>query len=71
MKTRLLIQYEREVDGRWIAEIEALPGCLAYGASQEEARREVIALALHTLADRVAHGEWAADLPAVSFADAA
>ena len=32
----LQIELDREEDGRWIAEIPALPGVLAYGASREE-----------------------------------
>ena len=53
----LRIEFEREEDGRWIAEIEALPGAMAYGATREEARGKVEALALRTLADRIEHGE--------------
>jgi hypothetical protein len=34
----LRIDFEREEDGRWIAEIEALPGVMAYGATRAEAR---------------------------------
>jgi hypothetical protein len=30
------ISYEQETDGRWIAEIEALPGVMAYGATRRE-----------------------------------
>ncbi len=30
-------EYERETDGRWIAEIPAIPGAMAYGATREEA----------------------------------
>ncbi len=48
---------EQEEDGRWIAEIEALPGALAYGATAEEARAKVEALALRILADHREHGE--------------
>ena len=59
----LRIEFEREDDGRWIAEISALPGVLAYGASREEARGKVEALALRTLADRIDHGE---EVPEVS-----
>jgi len=33
----LTIEVEREEDGRWIAEVTALPGALAYGASEAEA----------------------------------
>ena len=53
----LRIEFEREDDGRWIAEIPALAGVMVYGATQEEARTKVEALALRTLADRVEHGE--------------
>jgi predicted RNase H-like HicB family nuclease len=53
----LQIEFEREDDGRWIAEIPILAGVMAYGASQKEARDKVEALALRTLADRLEHGE--------------
>lgn len=53
----LKIDFEREEDGRWIAEILTLPGVMAYGATREEARGRVEALALRTLADRLDHGE--------------
>ena len=42
-----------ENDGRWIAEITALPSLMSYGESQEEARRKVEALALRLFADRL------------------
>ena len=53
----LKIESEREEDGRWIAEVPALPGVLAYGASEMEARAKVQALALRVIADRLDHGE--------------
>ena len=53
----LRIEFEQEEDGRWIAEIEALPGVMAYGATRAEARGKVEVLALRTLADRIEHGE--------------
>ena len=40
------IEFEREEDGRWIAEISELPGVMAYGATQSEAEAAVEALAL-------------------------
>ena len=49
----LRIEFDHEDDGRWIAEIPALPGVMAYGASQKEAQAKVEALALRTLADRL------------------
>ena len=53
----LRIEFEKEEDGRWIAEIRALPGVMAYGQTRDEARGRVEALALRTLADRLEHGE--------------
>lgn len=53
----LTIEIERETDGRWLAEIPALPGVLAYGASRAEARTKATALALRVIADRIEHGE--------------
>ena len=58
----LRIEFDREDDGRWIAEIATLPGVMAYGASQNEARAKVEALALRTLADRLEHGEIVPEL---------
>ena len=35
------IEFDRETDGRWIAEIAELPGVLAYGATKDEAEAAV------------------------------
>jgi predicted RNase H-like HicB family nuclease len=67
----LLLELEQEDDGRWIAEIPALPGVMAYGGTRDAAIAAVKALALRVLADRLEHGEAAADLPDVTFSDAA
>jgi predicted RNase H-like HicB family nuclease len=53
----LKIEVEREMDGRWVAEVLELPGCLAYGDNQLEAVAKAKALALRVLADRLEHGE--------------
>jgi predicted RNase H-like HicB family nuclease len=53
----LKVEIEREQDGRWLAEIAALPGAMSYGTSREEAMARAEALALRILADRVEHGE--------------
>jgi predicted RNase H-like HicB family nuclease len=53
----LPIEFELETDGRWIAEVPALPGVMAYGATQAEAKASVSALALRVIADRLEHGE--------------
>lgn len=58
----LKIDFEREHDGRWIAEMSTLRGVLACGATREEARGQVEALALRALPDRIEHGE---DVPEV------
>lgn len=57
MAGHLCVVIEQEEDGRWIAEIEALPGVMAYGNTPDEARAKVEALALRVLADRREHGE--------------
>ena len=44
-------------DGRWIAEIPTLPGCLAHGSTCEEAVRSVEALVLRVMAERVEAGK--------------
>ncbi len=58
----LQIEFEQEDDGRWIAEISALSGVMAYGATREKAQAKVEALALRTLADRLDHGETIPEL---------
>ncbi len=58
----LNLETEQEEDGRWIAEIPALPGVLAYGATRVEAISKAEALALRVLADRLDHGEPVPDL---------
>jgi predicted RNase H-like HicB family nuclease len=59
------VEIEREEDGRWIAEVPALPGLLAYGATEADALAS--AQALRVLADRLEHGEAGAGPLAVSF----
>jgi predicted RNase H-like HicB family nuclease len=62
---KLVVEIEREDDGRWIAEVVALPGVLAYGATREEALARSEALALRVLADRLEHGEAIPELTAL------
>ncbi len=45
------IELDREEDGRWIADIAALPGVMAYGKTKQEAVAKVRALALRVLAN--------------------
>lgn len=53
----LTIEYDREDDGRWIAEVPQLPGVLAYGATADEAAGKAEILALRVLAERLENGE--------------
>jgi predicted RNase H-like HicB family nuclease len=53
----LRIETEKEEDGRWIAEVTALPGVLAYGATEAQAIAKIKALALRVIADRLENGE--------------
>ena len=62
------VEVEREADGRWLAEVPQLPGALAYGATQAEAKAKVRALALRVVADRLEHGEADPDLLTITFA---
>ena len=47
------VDYEKEEDGRWIAEVLELPACLVYGQTQEEAMGKVQSLALRVVAGRL------------------
>jgi len=68
---RLEIEIDREEDGRWIADIAALPGVMAYGATREEAIAKAKALALRVIADEIEHGDRPRDVSDVAFAIAA
>jgi predicted RNase H-like HicB family nuclease len=47
----------REEDGRWWADIESMPGVMAYGSTRESAIAAVRSLALRVAADCIDHGE--------------
>ena len=53
----LMIEIDREEDGRWIAEVQELPGVLAYGETRDEAVNRATTLALRVMADRIEYGE--------------
>ena len=50
---KLRIQFDRETDGRWIAEVPEIPGVLAYGETRAAALAAVEALALRAIADQI------------------
>jgi predicted RNase H-like HicB family nuclease len=56
------VEIEKEEDGRWIAEVPALKGAMAYGVSREEAIAKVEALVLRAIADKLEHGEEAPEV---------
>jgi predicted RNase H-like HicB family nuclease len=64
------VEYEREDDGRWLAEVVELPGVLAYGQTSDEAIAKAQALALRVLADRLENGDSAPEFVTISFAAA-
>ncbi len=45
------VVFDREEDGRWIAEVPELPGVMVYGKSRQEALLRVQALAYRVIAD--------------------
>ena len=57
---RFQFEINRETDGRWIADIAAVPGAMAYGETIEEAKAKAYALALYAVADDV---EKSKDIP--------
>jgi predicted RNase H-like HicB family nuclease len=63
----LQIELEQESDGRWIAEVPALPGVLAYGVTRTDAVAKIQALALRVLAERLENGEAVPELLTVTF----
>jgi predicted RNase H-like HicB family nuclease len=63
----LTIELEQEADGRWLGEVGALPGVLAYGVTRTDAIVRTQALALRVLAERLEHGEAVPELLNVSF----
>ena len=61
------IELEREEDGRWIAEVPALPGVLCYGQDRDDAVAGVRALALRVIAERLENREAPAEFLNVTF----
>ena len=62
------IEYEREEDGRWIAEVPQLPGVLAYGTTADEAMTKAEALALRVPAERLEMAECSPVPISIAFA---
>jgi predicted RNase H-like HicB family nuclease len=57
---KLTIEIDRELDGRWIAEVPEL-NVLLYGDSKQDAVQRVQSAAREIVLDRIAHGELPPD----------
>jgi len=66
-KTSFTIEYDQEIDGRWIAEVKELSGVLCYGSTQVEAKAKAEALTLRVLADRLEAGEQIPEPASIEF----
>ena len=56
-KSIFTIETEKEVDGRWIADVIEIPGAMAYGSTQDQAIAKAQAIALRVIAERLEHGK--------------
>ena len=66
----MVIEVERETDGRFIAEAPAIPGAMTYGQSREDAIERLRALVSRLSTDRRDSGEAAQDIDTVILVDA-
>jgi predicted RNase H-like HicB family nuclease len=63
---KLTIQLDREVDGRWIAEVPEL-NVLLYGDSKQDAIQRAQAAAREIVLDRIAYAELPPDSANATF----
>jgi predicted RNase H-like HicB family nuclease len=63
---KLTIELNREVDGRWIAEVPEL-NVLLYGESRQDAIQRAQSAAREIVLDRIAHGELPPDSANATF----
>ena len=61
------IFFDREEDGRWIAEAREIPGVMCYGQTRDEAISNTERLAIEVIADRIAYGDLPSSALGVSF----
>ena len=67
---KLRIELDREVDGRWIAEVPEL-NVILYGDSRQDAIQEAQVAAREIVLDRIAHAELPPDSAGATFEIAA
>jgi predicted RNase H-like HicB family nuclease len=53
----LTLEYEQELDGRWLAEVPELAGVIAYGVTLSDAIAKAQVLALRVFAERIENDE--------------
>ena len=63
---KLTIEFDREVDGRWIAEVPEL-NILLYGASKQDALMRAQSASREILLDRIARAELPPDSANATF----
>ncbi len=63
---KLTIELEREVDGRWIAEVPEV-SVLLYGDTKQDAIQRARSSAQDIVLDRIAHGELPPDSANTTF----
>ena len=67
MANKFTIEIEQETDGRWIADVQELPGVLAYGVTREDAVAKAEALALRVVADQLETEDKPQQLTSIAF----
>ena len=65
--TNFTLEIEQETDGRWIADVQELPGVMVYGSTREVAIAKAKALALRVVADQLEEGEQKTEFKSVAF----
>ncbi|MDR2945145.1 MAG: hypothetical protein LBV79_00135 [Candidatus Adiutrix sp.] len=53
----LTVEYGKEADGRFMADIGLIPGAMAWGTDKDEAARKAVSIALKTIADEIEQGQ--------------
>jgi len=63
----LLIEIDRDEDGRWLAEVPALAGAMCYGADRDDAIARIQSLALRVIAERLERRELPPEFLSLTF----
>ena len=63
----MLIEIDRDEDGRWLAEVPALAGAMCYGADRDDAIARIQSLALRVIAERLERRELPPEFLSLTF----